>query len=77
VSALRAIKSSLIDTNRNLSNWDRGDPCSSNWTGIVCYNRTLDDGYLHVQQLYDFNPLLILFLLGSIIDTNNVAYSFT
>jgi len=62
VSALRAIKSSLIDTNRNLSNWDRGDPCSSNWTGIVCYNRTLDDGYLHVQQLL----LLDMNLSGSL-----------
>ncbi|GMY33255.1 probable LRR receptor-like serine/threonine-protein kinase At1g06840, partial [Fagus crenata] len=47
--------SSLIDTNGNLSNWDRGDPCSSNWTGIVCYNSTLDDGYLHVQQLLLFD----------------------
>jgi hypothetical protein len=59
VKALQAIKSSLIDINGNLSNWDRGDPCSSNWTGIVCYDSTLDDGYLHVQQLYDFKPLLI------------------
>jgi hypothetical protein len=56
MKALQAIISSLIDTNGNLSNWDRVDPCSSNWTGIVCYNSTLDDGYLHVQQLYDFKP---------------------
>jgi len=32
VDALRTIKGSLIDTNANLSNWDRGDPCTSNWT---------------------------------------------
>ena len=55
VKALQAIKSRLIDPNRNLSNWDRGDSCTSKWTGIVCYNTTLDDGYLHVDQLYDFN----------------------
>ncbi|XP_050287960.1 probable LRR receptor-like serine/threonine-protein kinase At1g06840 isoform X4 [Quercus robur] len=51
VRALRAIKSSLIDPNGNLSNWDQGDPCTSIWTAVFCYNTTLDDGYLHVQQL--------------------------
>ncbi|KAF3976030.1 hypothetical protein CMV_000741 [Castanea mollissima] len=51
VRALRAIKSSLIDPNGNLSDWDRGDPCTSNWTAVFCYNKALDDGYLHVQQL--------------------------
>ncbi|XP_065634846.1 probable LRR receptor-like serine/threonine-protein kinase At1g06840 isoform X1 [Quercus suber] len=50
-TALRAIKSSLIDPNGNLSDWDRGDPCTSNWTAVFCYNTTLDDGYLHVQRL--------------------------
>ncbi|XP_030924296.1 probable LRR receptor-like serine/threonine-protein kinase At1g06840 [Quercus lobata] len=51
VRALRAIKSSLIDPNGNLSNWDQGDPCTSIWTAVFCYNTTLDDGYLHVQRL--------------------------
>ncbi|XP_075647313.1 putative LRR receptor-like serine/threonine-protein kinase At1g06840 isoform X3 [Castanea sativa] len=51
VRALRAIKSSLIDPNGNLSDWDRGDPCTSNWTAVFCYNKALDDGYLHVQRL--------------------------
>ncbi|KAK4606919.1 hypothetical protein RGQ29_000941 [Quercus rubra] len=51
VRALRAIKSSLIDPNGNLSDWDRGDPCTSNWTAVFCYTTTLDDGYLHVQRL--------------------------
>ncbi|KAL9316442.1 hypothetical protein ACSQ67_017443 [Phaseolus vulgaris] len=38
--ALRTIKGSLIDTNGNLSNWDRGDPCTSNWTGVMCLDTT-------------------------------------
>lgn len=57
VKALRAIKKSLVDPNGNLSNWRRGDPCMSNWTGVLCYNETKDDGYLHVRelQLLDMN----------------------
>ncbi|KAK4370289.1 hypothetical protein RND71_009764 [Anisodus tanguticus] len=51
VKALRAIKKSLVDTNGNLSNWRRGDPCMSNWTGVLCYNETNTDGYLHVREL--------------------------
>ncbi|KAL4610959.1 hypothetical protein ACB092_08G089600 [Castanea dentata] len=51
VKALWAIKSSLIDPCGNLSDWDQGDPCTSNWTGVFCYNTSLDDGYLHVQRL--------------------------
>ncbi|XP_059429377.1 probable LRR receptor-like serine/threonine-protein kinase At1g06840 [Corylus avellana] len=51
VTALRAIRKSLIDPNKNLSNWDRGDPCTSNWTGVICHNDTLEDGYLHVDRL--------------------------
>ncbi|GLU11957.1 hypothetical protein SLE2022_286730 [Rubroshorea leprosula] len=51
VSALQTIKKSLIDPNKNLTNWNRGDPCTSNWTGVVCSNTTPDDGYLHVTEL--------------------------
>ncbi|KAL3829003.1 hypothetical protein ACJIZ3_017805 [Penstemon smallii] len=51
VNALRSIKDSLIDPYRNLAHWNRRDPCTSNWTGIICYNTTLDDGYLHVKEL--------------------------
>lgn len=54
VEALRAIKKSLGDPYKNLARWNRRDPCTSNWTGIICYNRTLNDGYLHVSELYDF-----------------------
>ncbi|KAK2991617.1 hypothetical protein RJ640_025244, partial [Escallonia rubra] len=62
VTALRAIKKSLIDPNRNLSNWNRGDPCTSNWTGVLCFNTTMSDGYLHVREL----ELLNMNLSGSL-----------
>ncbi|KAL1816862.1 hypothetical protein ACET3Z_019436 [Daucus carota] len=55
VSALREIKKSLVDPNRNLSNWNRGDPCTSNWTGVLCFNKTMDDNYLHVRELQLLN----------------------
>ncbi|XP_073113565.1 probable LRR receptor-like serine/threonine-protein kinase At1g06840 isoform X2 [Elaeis guineensis] len=51
VTALKAIRNSLIDPFNELKNWDSGDPCTSEWTGITCYNSTLSDGYLHVQEL--------------------------
>ncbi|KAE8009564.1 hypothetical protein FH972_005995 [Carpinus fangiana] len=62
VSALQAIERSLIDPNKNLINWNQGDPCTSNWTGVACFNTPLDDGYLHVQRL----ELLNLNLSGSL-----------
>ncbi|GMI84039.1 HDS-associated RLK1 [Hibiscus trionum] len=62
VRALRAIRRTLIDTNKNLSNWDRGDPCTSNWTGVLCFNTPQDDGYLHVREL----QLLNMNLSGSL-----------
>lgn len=62
VEALKAIKRSLIDTNGNLSNWNRGDPCTSRWKGVLCYNETQDDGYLHVEEL----QLLRLNLFGTL-----------
>lgn len=51
VNALQEIKRSLIDPMRNLSNWEKGDPCTSNWTGIICSNSS-HDGHFHVQELY-------------------------
>ncbi|KAL0755982.1 hypothetical protein Bca101_093650 [Brassica carinata] len=36
---------------RNLSNWEKGDPCNSNWTGITCFERSHDDGHFHVREL--------------------------
>lgn len=58
VDALLVIKRSLIDPNGNLSNWNKGDPCNSNWTGVLCYNTTLDDNYLHVAELQLLNMSL-------------------
>ncbi|XP_056175977.1 probable LRR receptor-like serine/threonine-protein kinase At1g06840 [Syzygium oleosum] len=55
VKALQDIKRSLVDPNKNLTNWNRGDPCTSNWTGVLCYNRTLENGYLHVIELQLLN----------------------
>ncbi|KAK7321430.1 hypothetical protein VNO77_32075 [Canavalia gladiata] len=61
--ALRIIKRSLIDINGNLSSWNDGDPCTSNWTGVMCSNTTLVDGWLHIQQLH----LLNLNLSGTLV----------
>ncbi|XP_057955016.1 probable LRR receptor-like serine/threonine-protein kinase At1g06840 isoform X2 [Malania oleifera] len=63
VMALRAIRRSLDDSIlKNLSNWNRGDPCTANWTGVLCFNTTKNDGYLHVEEL----QLLSMKLLGSL-----------
>ncbi|KAK4791350.1 hypothetical protein SAY86_031763 [Trapa natans] len=56
VEALQEIRRSLNDPYNKLTNWNRGgDPCTSNWTGVICYNTTMDDGYLHVQELQLLN----------------------
>ncbi|KAF9661916.1 hypothetical protein SADUNF_Sadunf19G0118700 [Salix dunnii] len=54
VKALRDIKNSLVDINNNLSNWRQGDPCTSNWTGVLCFNSTKGDRY-HVRELQLLN----------------------
>ncbi|OAY66844.1 putative LRR receptor-like serine/threonine-protein kinase [Ananas comosus] len=51
ISALKSIKNSLVDPQNKLKNWRSGDPCTSSWTGVICYNSTLSDGYLHVKEL--------------------------
>ncbi|XP_031497054.1 probable LRR receptor-like serine/threonine-protein kinase At1g06840 [Nymphaea colorata] len=51
VSALRAIKKSLVDPLGKLKNWGSGDPCKPNWNGIFCFNSTSSDGYLHVREV--------------------------
>lgn len=51
VNALQAIRESLNDPFNRLARWSRGDPCLSNWTGIVCYNTTLGDGNFHVREI--------------------------
>ncbi|XP_047094405.1 probable LRR receptor-like serine/threonine-protein kinase At1g06840 isoform X1 [Lolium rigidum] len=52
VDALRAIKGSLLDPMNNLDNWNRGDPCTSNWTGVFCHKT--NDAHLHVTELQLF-----------------------
>ncbi|XP_062073087.1 probable LRR receptor-like serine/threonine-protein kinase At1g06840 [Humulus lupulus] len=51
VKALKGVKSRLIDPMNNLRNWNKGDPCVSNWTKVICSNQTGTDGYLHVTEL--------------------------
>ncbi|XP_052171963.1 probable LRR receptor-like serine/threonine-protein kinase At1g06840 isoform X2 [Diospyros lotus] len=51
VSALGAIKNSLVDPMKHLKNWNEGDPCTSNWTGVLCFDKLGNDSYLHVQQI--------------------------
>ncbi|THG16891.1 hypothetical protein TEA_025614 [Camellia sinensis var. sinensis] len=51
VSALIAIKSNLVDPIKHLKNWNKGDPCTSRWRGVLCFDSVMTDGYLHVQEL--------------------------
>ena len=55
VSALLAVKKQLVDPMNHLRNWKKGDPCTSNWTGLLCFNNLGNDGYSHVQELYVFS----------------------
>lgn len=59
VDTLVQIKKSLIDPKNHLRNWNRGDPCTSNWTGVWCFGRVENDGYFHVHELY--GPFIFLF----------------
>ncbi|WJX31155.1 hypothetical protein P8452_19616 [Trifolium repens] len=72
VLALRNIYGSLFDPNGHLSNWNSdGDPCLSNWTGVVCSNVTSEKNFLHVVEL----ELLKLNLSGKLApDIGNLAY---
>ncbi|XP_029128529.1 probable LRR receptor-like serine/threonine-protein kinase At1g06840 [Cajanus cajan] len=62
VNALIDIKKGLIDPMDNLRNWNSGDPCMANWTGVWCFDREEPDGYFHVQELYLMNMNLSGFL---------------
>ncbi|KAJ0027199.1 hypothetical protein Pint_35131 [Pistacia integerrima] len=56
VSALVAVMCRLIDPMNHLGHWNEGDPCLSNWTGVLCFDRVDEtDGYLHVQNLHLLN----------------------
>lgn len=52
VKALFAVKKRLTDPKNYLRGWNRGDPCMSNWTRVICENMTRPDGYFHVIELY-------------------------
>ncbi|KAA8517618.1 hypothetical protein F0562_015092 [Nyssa sinensis] len=62
VSALVAVKRSLVDPMAYLKNWNKGDPCTSNWTGVLCSDKIGTDDYWHVQEL----QLLTMNLSGSL-----------
>ncbi|BAT83876.1 hypothetical protein LR48_Vigan503s000800 [Vigna angularis] len=62
VNALIDIKKSLIDPKNNLKNWNKGDPCARNWTGVWCFDKTGDDGYFHIREIY----LMTMNLSGSL-----------
>uniref|UniRef100_A0A5B7B140 non-specific serine/threonine protein kinase n=1 Tax=Davidia involucrata TaxID=16924 RepID=A0A5B7B140_DAVIN len=62
VSALVAVKRSLVDPMKHLKNWNKGDPCTSNWTGVLCFDTIGTNGYLHIQEL----QLLTMNLSGSL-----------
>ncbi|KAI3993708.1 hypothetical protein MKX01_002721 [Papaver californicum] len=51
VKALRAIKGAFKDPMKHLQSWGKGDPCSSNWLGVWCFDSIGSDGYVHVHQL--------------------------
>lgn len=52
---------------KNLKNWNKGDPCTSEWIGISCSDKNTTDGYLHITVLYVLFVLLLSFLFFFII----------
>ncbi|KAE8712236.1 hypothetical protein F3Y22_tig00110259pilonHSYRG00009 [Hibiscus syriacus] len=61
VSALVAVKKQLLDPLNHLRNWNRGDPCTSNWTGIECSDHPGNDGYFMLRSSteYEFSGTLV------------------
>ncbi|KAK1437182.1 hypothetical protein QVD17_02969 [Tagetes erecta] len=55
VSALLAVKGNLLDPMNHLSSWNKGDPCTSNWTGVICVHETNVDKFWHVQDIQLLN----------------------
>ncbi|KAI3890967.1 hypothetical protein MKX03_015593 [Papaver bracteatum] len=53
VKALLAIKQNLKGSRNFLQQWNNHtDPCTSNWTGVSCFNTFSPvDGHLHVREL--------------------------
>ncbi|KAI3819154.1 hypothetical protein L1987_12979 [Smallanthus sonchifolius] len=55
VSALLAVKGNLVDPMNHLNNWNKGDPCTSNWTGVICVHKTNVDKFWHVREIQLLN----------------------
>ncbi|CAH9089049.1 unnamed protein product [Cuscuta epithymum] len=55
VSALISVKSSLNDGMKMLNDWKKGDPCTSNWTGIICSDVIRDGDYFHIREIHLMN----------------------
>ncbi|KAL5550406.1 hypothetical protein UlMin_000582 [Ulmus minor] len=51
VSALKDVHDELGDPYKNLHNWKKKDPCTSNWRGVLCDMNYSIDGYFHVNEL--------------------------
>ncbi|KAM7265657.1 hypothetical protein ACFE04_003340 [Oxalis oulophora] len=59
VSALLAVKRNLIDHKKHLGDWNKkGDPCISNWTGVLCNDTVGGDGHFHVHEIHLLNKNL-------------------
>jgi len=69
VNALIDIKKSLIDPKNNLKNWNKGDPCARNWTGVWCFDKKGEDGYFHIREMYEFffPSIFFLFLISMLL----------
>ncbi|CAO2823909.1 unnamed protein product [Amaranthus hypochondriacus] len=62
VAALQSMKRRLVDPMKHLDNWRNGDPCASNWHGVLCYDKVGTDGYFHVREI----QLLTMNLSGTL-----------
>jgi len=75
VDALKAIRGSLIDPLGRLNSWNRGDPCTGNWSHVICYNATIKiDGYLHIKELYEHKQSPSRSIACYTFHTNPVAF---
>ncbi|KAH9622394.1 hypothetical protein KSS87_023328 [Heliosperma pusillum] len=55
VDALQAVKARLSDPASYLKSWIKGDPCTSKWTGVWCFDKVGPDGYYHIKDLQLLN----------------------
>ncbi|KAL9227858.1 hypothetical protein vseg_003501 [Gypsophila vaccaria] len=55
MDALHTVKKGLRDPKRYLKSWSKGDPCTSNWTGVWCFDNVGNDGYYHIKELQLLN----------------------